>query len=31
MNIDEILFKNKQLEHENNELKEKLKKYNTFI
>ena len=27
MNIDEILFKNKQLEHENNELKEKLKKY----
>ena len=27
MNIDEILLKNKQLEEENNELKEKLKKY----
>ena len=27
MNIDEIIDKNKQLQQENNELKEKLKKY----
>jgi len=27
MNIDEIVLKNKQLEEENNDLKEKLKKY----